>query len=431
MFTRLQKFKSWMRQGLAMSMLAFLAACGSTVVPTESANGYLLTVKVSSSDTQQNIAQKYGGETLAWHPEEGFAILQMTPQAVTQLKSSGASMQGTFLESLFPIATPEYAPLGWNAWAGGWNAWAGGWNAWAGGIGSITSLTTENSATWKQIGLAQGQTSAPNLGQDVKIAMIDTGIDLNHVAFSGRLGDRYDFLANTTTPQEQGAVGDPAFGHGTNVAGIVAQVAPKATLMIYRVLDKNGAGNIGNLVSAMDRAMQNGASVINLSLGSTNSSTALTTMICAAAAKKIYVVASAGNTNNMSLTYPAKQANDALTCPGLTSYLISVGSVNSSDYKSSFSNFGLSLDMTAPGEKIYSPAPGNRLAYWSGTSMAAPMVTGALALALGQGKGKNGSLKLWMVNLFGGDSIELKNILYTGQLGVVRLRVDKFLNIVQ
>ena len=89
------------------------------------------------------------------------------------------------------------------------------------------------------------------------------------------------------------------------------------------------------------------------------------------------VVSSAGNSNLNKITYPAAQASSK-------NKTLSVGSVDLNDVKSTFSNYSGDVSLVAPGENVYAPAPDGRMAAWSGTSMAAPMVSGGLALALGQ-----------------------------------------------
>ncbi len=400
MSMRSRGFKSWLRQGVALSLLAFLAACGSTGVhpPSTADKGYLLTVPISSSDTQAAIAQKYSGEVIVWLEDK--AILKMSKQAVAQMKSSGISMQGTTLDDNSNMAPPEgmvapdEAPIsgqsvantagwntwagGWNTWAGGWNAWAGGWNAWAGGTGTVPALPSDNRFDFLITKLPQAQAIAKNFGSGIKVAVIDTGVDLNHPMLSGRLApstDWKDFVDGDATPQE--ATGT-MYGHGTAVAGLVLQTAPRATILPIRVLDGSGGGDVANVASAISWAMSKGANVINLSLGTTDNNAALQTVIDSATAAGIYVVASAGNTGTSTMTYPAAWAKTGINAK----YLLSAGSVSQGVALSSFCSSGTPLEFLAVGEGIASAYPGNQAASYNGTSFAAPQVSGALALAL-------------------------------------------------
>ncbi len=239
-----------------------------------------------------------------------------------------------------------------------------------------------NSRPFKQIGLEAAQGKAPHLGAGVTVAVIDTGLDLNHAAFAKSLvaaKDMYDFYNDDPTPQDEGGSTGTGTGHGTAVAGIVLEVAPRAKIMPLRALGPDGGGDVLSVARAVDWATAHGASVINLSLGSAERSDAIQDAVTRAAHAGVLVVIAAGNDNRKGLNYPAAEARS-----GVDSVReVSVGSVGGSDVKSSFSNYGPNLEVTAPGENIFAPYPGNMMASWSGTSMAAPIVAGVLALALG------------------------------------------------
>lgn len=392
MSIRFQGFRSWIKRGLGLSLLSLLAACGSSNTSLENSNGYLLTVKLNNSDSQQSITQKYGGQAIVWHPEEGYAILKLSTQALTQLKSTGVSMQGTTLDPNASTAAPEANALGsastawaggWNTWAGGWNTWAGGWNTWAGGWSAWAGGTADggpglNSNAWNQIKLREAHAISRKFGQGVKVAVIDTGIDTSHPMFTGRLAPNSewrDFIQNDNNPTDDCC--GTAQGHGTAVAGVILQVAPKATILPIRVLDSNGVGTVDNVIAAIDYAMTAGAKIINLSLGTTVDVSGLYNILATAKTKGVYVVASAGNTGG-SLTYPGNYAwfiNPAVA---------SVGSTNAQGVLSGFSAYNGYLYTLAPGEAIASAGYGSRSGQFTGTSFAAPLVSGAAALVLGE-----------------------------------------------
>jgi thermitase len=262
--------------------------------------------------------------------------------------------------------------------------WSGGRAyVWSGGTGTVGGIP-ENSAAWNQIGLPAAWAAAPNLGEGVKVAVIDSGIDLQHEMFQGSLvapADQWDFVGNDAIPQEEGTFTDEAFGHGTNVAGIVLQMAPHAKIMPLRVLAADGSGDATTVAQAINFAVTHGAQVINLSLGSVEKTDVIQKMIQFATSKGINVIASSGNTGDEHITYPAVYAEDKGTTG---QFSVSVGSVDGKDRKSDFSTYGDKLEVVAPGEKVWGPVPGNLFSYWSGTSMASPMVAGAMALARGQ-----------------------------------------------
>jgi thermitase len=367
-----------------------LIACGTPPPGGLENPKFTVTVRTSANDTSAQLEQKYAGSIRSWHPEAGFAILSVT----TKPSSNDAAVKGVdesngaLRASVIPTANrnPTNAASawigGWTSWSGGWTSWSGGWTSWSGGS-SIPDLPPQNSVPFAQIRLAQAQKISRNFGQGVKVAVIDTGIDLNHPAFAGRLAplsEWKDYVDGDATPQETGTTKDRGYGHGTGVAGIILQVAPKVTILPLRVLDSNGSGDLDNVVLAIDWAVAHGADVINLSLGSAQSQKSLTTQLAYAASQKVYVVSSAGNDGLLDgITFPAAQTyGDGL------GFMFGIGSVNSDDILSSFTNYGAQLWGIAPGESIFSAFPGDRVASFTGTSFASPLYAGALALGLAE-----------------------------------------------
>ena len=213
-------------------------------------------------------------------------------------------------------------------------------------------------------------------GKGVTIAVVDTGIDYNHIEFKGRIGAGYDFVDNDS-------IAEDANGHGTHVAGTIAAardgrgitgVAHDATLMPIRALDKNGAGYLSDVIRGVRWATNNGADVINLSLGGTGYSQAMADAVRHAAQRGTVVVMAAGNAGGASPEYPGAHAIE---------HGIAVGAVQRDGQLADFSNRAGSqpLDyVTAPGVGIKSTLPGNRYGRFSGTSMATPHVAGVAGL---------------------------------------------------
>jgi len=395
------KFKNRLSFIWAGALLMVLSACSSSLPSTAAvqpgnAKGYLLTVKLSQADEQQSLAQRYAGEIIAWQPQAGFAILKLSNQAAAALQSRGVSLQAT-LSPNSSTTTPEASAQGFSAWAGGFSAWAGGWSAWAGGSSNLPTLPSGNRYMFMQTKLPQGQALSKNFGAGIKVAVIDTGIDLTHPMFSGRLAPSIEWRDyvdgnGDTNPQE---VSGTAYGHGTGVAGLILQTAPKATILPIRVLGPDGSGEVANVVSAMSYAVAMGANIINLSLGTSTNDPALQTMVDYATSQGVYVVASAGNSGDSNITYPAAWAKTGTGAK----YLLSVGSVDKNNKKSSFSSSGTALELLAPGENLISTYPGDQIASFTGTSFAAPQVSGALALALSDtAQANKGNLESYLFN---------------------------------
>jgi thermitase len=274
-----------------------------------------------------------------------------------------------------------------------------------------------------KLGIPQAQ--AISQGEGIIVAVIDTGIQLNHPIISGSLTTaRKDFVDDDNVPNDEfdgidndgdGLI-DEAAGHGTHVAGIVHLVAPKAKIMPLRVLDSDGHGDEFSVAKAIEYAKENRADIINLSLGSVARSKVIEEQIKDATESGILVVAAAGNLSITDPQYPA-----ANVCA------LSVTSVGAADIKSDFSNYGNWVKVSAPGEAIYSTFPISGFATWSGTSMSTPFVAGQAALLLG----KNNSLNpRQLAKLIAGtaDNINALNPAFTGLLGYGRVNVLASMN---
>jgi subtilisin family serine protease len=242
-------------------------------------------------------------------------------------------------------------------------------------------------------------------GSEIKIAVIDTGVDYNHSVLGGGFGegykvvDGYDFVTCEEFIDTGGCVSgkiklpdeDPIdeHGHGTHVASIAAGkgdlngVAPEAEILAYRVLNQEGEGLFDWVISGIDQAVADGADVINLSLGgSGNPDDPVSTAVDNAVLSGVVVVVSAGNEGPSSET---------ILSPGVAREAITVGSTNKDDTLSFFSSRGpvnwleeviIKPDVVAPGVSIQGAMIGGGYIAKSGTSMSAPHIAGVSALLL-------------------------------------------------
>ena len=438
----IEKVKERVKRALQVTpvglALVALTACGGVAAPdvelgsqTVTRYDYSLSVEVTPQDTQADIEKRYGGDAVVWRPEAGFAVIGVQSGELSTLSVDAEVNQDAFSIPSVSVDAQGYNSWagGYNSWAGGYNSWAGGYNSWAGGYnswaGGADTPTTfgENLGAWKQVKLEQGQRLAPNLGKDVKVAVLDTGIDVNHPALQGKLapanewkdfidGDAFPFDEYDHTP----GANNSGHGHGTGVAGVVLQVAPEATILPIRVLKPDGTGDITQIAQAVDWAVQQGADVINLSLGAYVDSLTIYFTMVYGAQYDVYFTASSGNSGNDRVTYPAVMAPDSVAgdLGILGRNLVSVGSVDSDSKKSVFSTFGPTIELVAPGEQIYTLMPHNRIAYRTGTSFAAPMAAGTIALALGElGDNYDGNL-----SMMSHQNSSARGLLEPGQLDV-------------
>ncbi|MEY4530666.1 MAG: hypothetical protein RLZZ156_1387 [Deinococcota bacterium] len=382
------------RLTLSALLGAVFVSCG-TLKTSEISKEYLLTLNLTGLDTQEKVLQRYGGTILSFNPQAGFAILKTdrlpvgndpavkhlepnikleTTDAKISLNQPNITTQGA------NTGSAGVGMSGWSTWSSGWSTWSSGWSTWSSGQ-SLPSTQAQSSNVYMSSRVPQAHKIAQKFAAGVVVAVLDTGIDLAHPGFTGRLIDsskRWNFVNNNNNVAEiNNGVG---YGHGTAVAGVILQVAPKATIMPLKVLDSNGKGDLDHVIAAIDYAVKNGARVINISLGSTEYSDALWTVINNAIANNVFVVAAVGNDGK----------KNAATYPGAMGYwwdsgkMIGVGSINNNDQVSSFSNSGDDVFMYAPGENVPTYAPNNRTALATGTSFATPLVAGAMALAYGE-----------------------------------------------
>jgi len=222
---------------------------------------------------------------------------------------------------------------------------------------------------------------ATSRGFGVIVAILDTGFDMDHPDLKSRLlGTGWDFVDRDADPTEapdgldQDADGqvDEALGHGSHVAGLLHMVAPGARILPLRVLNNDGLGNAYSVASAIEYAVNNGASIINMSLSFSGPSAAVDRAIGLAVSHGVLLVAAAGNSGTYGpLDYPASDPR-----------VLAVASVDAREQRSSFSAWSNAVAISAPGENLLSTYWNGNYAVWSGTSMAAPIVSGTAALLM-------------------------------------------------
>jgi subtilisin family serine protease len=218
-------------------------------------------------------------------------------------------------------------------------------------------------------------------GEDVVVAVIDTGVDFDHEDLKNNIVSGKNFVEKGKDPMD-------VCGHGTHVASTIAAedngcgivgVANKTKIMPIKALDNNGSGTMQNLVAAIRFAADSGVDFITMSLGSPSPSKQIENAINYAESKKCVMFCAAGNSGpSVDIMYPAKYKNT-----------ISIGAIDKHLNRTDFTCSGESLDFLAPGHEIIGCVPNNKYAMMSGTSMSNPYAVGLAALLLSYNKREN------------------------------------------
>ena len=307
--------------------------------------------------TKGDINRKYGGTVVDAIPGIGVQVVKIPKDQVED------KVKGYLREASVQFAEPDY----------------------------IATAVFEPDDTYFANQWGMTQIDAPEAwditqgSADIKIAILDTGIDQDHEDLAAKIVANTNFTDSPTV--------DDNYGHGTHVAGIaaaitnngkgVAGVGFNSSLMNGKVLGDDGSGYYSWIANGITWAANNGAKVINLSLGSTWPSRTLQSAVNYAWNNGVVVVAAAGNSNSGRAFYPAYYTN-----------CIAVAATDQSDAKASWSNFGKWVDIAAPGVDIFSTLPNHSnqigiLNYGSlsGTSMSTAHVAGVAALVWATGYG--------------------------------------------
>ena len=252
-------------------------------------------------------------------------------------------------------------------------------------VGLIPFQVIEKVETVNEVPIGVEMIQAPRIWEKVKgkgitVAILDTGCDLTHPDLKEQIAGGRNFTEDDN--------GNPDLyhdynGHGTHVAGTIAArqnnngvvgVAPDAKLLIIKVLDKNGTGQYDWIINGLNYAIEQKADIISISLGGPVDVPELHEAIQKAVRNNILVVCAAGNEGD------SNDSTDEFAYPGSYNEVISVGAIDLERNSSRFTNSNNEVDLVAPGEKILSTFLNGKYAILSGTSMATPHVSGAMAL---------------------------------------------------
>jgi len=243
------------------------------------------------------------------------------------------------------------------------------------------------------------------MGENIRVGVIDTGIDLYHQDLRKNIKGYMNF----TTDNKRDVTDEN--GHGTHVAGIVAAaknnfgvigVAPKADLYIAKVFGKDGTAQTENISKSVDFMLDSEVQIINMSFSTDGYDPEFEKQIQKAFDKGVVMVCAAGN--------DGMRPGDTIRYPARFDQTISVAAVDLDRQRAPFSSRGEAVDVAAVGTEILSCYPGNKFARLSGTSMAAPIISGAAAIMQAKAKTRLGRFLM-------PDEMKLVLSMYTEDLG--------------
>ncbi|MFQ5553902.1 MAG: S8 family serine peptidase [Acidimicrobiia bacterium] len=333
-----------------------LSSAGTPVEPDTRADEVVL--RVAAGSTIGDIHGTYGSSTIRALPIDSTFLVAPAPGQTVKafLGAVEDDLRLVYAEPNFIVEASRHTSYAW----GGFDPTPGSTQDSAGAIGLPAAHQVSR-------------------GDGVVVAVIDTGVQLDHPELASVLSSNgWDFVDGDATPAEEtGEVGNPGdhhglvTGHGTHVAGVVHLTAPEASIIPIRVLDPHGRGDIVAIADAIVFAVENGADVINLSLGVHTDTNLLADAARTATRGGALVTAATGNFGTME-----KQSPAAARCA------LGVAAVDASGIHQSFSTYGSWVDFAAPGLDVFSTFPVDGYAFGTGTSVSAPFVAGEAALVM-------------------------------------------------
>jgi len=239
-------------------------------------------------------------------------------------------------------------------------------------IPTPTPTPISQTVPWGISQILADQANNVSSGSGIKVGVIDTGINRNHPDLKGNLAGCLNFISSFGTCEDDN-------GHGTHVSGTIAAqnnnfgvvgVAPEAKIYALKVLNRKGSGYLSDIITALDWAVTNHLQVVNMSLGTSSDVISFHEAVKRVYDAGITQVAAAGNSSG-AVIYPAAYSE-----------VIAVSATDKNNNLASWSSRGPQVDLATPGVDIYSTYLKGTYKTLSGTSMAAPHVTGTVVLLL-------------------------------------------------
>ena len=352
-------------------MIFFLLACSSAdqspvLTDTEAYTAREIIVSVSDDISLRQLQADFDLTELSYIPQIGIAILEV--DSTKDLKEVIAEINAT---EAYDFAEPNYMTFS----------------------TAFSSNDPYSSYQWHLENINLNRAWEYNQGEGITVAVLDTGVKANGVDGIENLLQGYDSYNRDNNPDDMN-------GHGTHVASTIAQrsnngigeasVAPMANILPVKVMSDDGYGDNIALAQGIIYAVDNGADIINMSLGNPYSSSTVKRAIEYAAQNGVVMVAATGNSYASQVYYPAAYPE-----------VIAVGAARFDNSKSGYSNYGTGIDILAPGGDLSRDDNGDGYAdgilqetyengrwtspFYEGTSMASPQVAGVAALIMAEG----------------------------------------------
>lgn len=261
----------------------------------------------------------------------------------------------------------------------------------------LDSLDNEKLPSWGLKAIKAPEVWGKTMGEDVTITLVDTGIDMKHPDLKDRIISKFNPIYSNTDVTDE-------FGHGTHVAGLLVGkytgVAPKSNLHVVKALNENGLGRIVDIMDGITYAMNIRSDILCLSLGTKyDIPLILKQRIVDVWESGITIVCAVGNNGNGETYYPARMLQT-----------IGVGGLDENLIETRFSNSG--YDVLAPSVRILSTYKDSNYAFLTGTSMASPLVAGAIALIISYYRKQGKNLKPYEIKeMLKGSNLDLNQLI--------------------
>ena len=346
-----------------------VCACIALLIAASASADWRMIVRLKPGATladAQSSAASMGGSVVDSTPNAPFVLLSLPTDPLTYY-SAQLQMALGVVDVLW---SGDDVAL-WNTEAVSRGGSVGVWRT-QDPVAMRTVVQSENSGSLAQVGWSASVAAVD--GRTVKVALLDNGVARTNAALWSKVDASFDAFGGDADDRPMGRDSnndgrlDGVVGHGTMVAGILDAVAPKVRFVVAKVADSDGKASAWNMIKGLAFAVNQGAEVANVSLGSPSAVPAFADAAVWAQSRGLLVVAAIGNAGGAQAWYPAKNASS-----------LCVAGVDANDLKTGFSNYDAKTACAAPAFDLVGPSWDGTLVRWSGTSFASPFVAASIA----------------------------------------------------